>query len=278
MPTNNDLLNAARSWLGNPYMYGNNGLVITESLIQAKAKQYPANYANLQSDINRWGMTKIDKLRLSIGKRAVQCNSFTSMLLKTERSANGWLSVATESGSISTIPPVAGVTVHFPGHMGVYDGAGFVIEAKGTFYGVVKTALNTRPWRSWAKMPGITYELGDIEIMLKRGDKDLIKGGNMGTAVANWQKALEITQYEMKDNSGRVYPPDGSFGGATENATKNFQRSVNLPVTGRVDIFTYSAMIDALLAIAANRVERAKLDSCRAIIADAIITLERGVL
>ncbi|MBE6719187.1 MAG: hypothetical protein E7571_00845 [Ruminococcaceae bacterium] len=45
-----------------------------------------------------------------------------------------------------------------PGHVGVYIGGGYVIEAKGHAYGVVKTAFKGRGWKNWGKCPWITYE------------------------------------------------------------------------------------------------------------------------
>jgi murein L,D-transpeptidase YcbB/YkuD len=44
------------------------------------------------------------------------------------------------------------------GHVGVYIGGGYVIEAKGFSVGVVKTSLKSRPWKRWGKCPYITYE------------------------------------------------------------------------------------------------------------------------
>jgi hypothetical protein len=39
----------------------------------------------------------------------------------------------------------------------VYIGDGWVIESRGTKYGVVKTRLNERPWTHWLKCPFIQY-------------------------------------------------------------------------------------------------------------------------
>ena len=57
-------------------------------------------------------------------------------------------------GPIDTIPELTGLSVHYPGHTGVYIGNGYVVEARGTFYGIVKTELKARPWRHWAKLTG----------------------------------------------------------------------------------------------------------------------------
>ncbi|MFA6848768.1 MAG: SH3 domain-containing protein, partial [Selenomonadaceae bacterium] len=63
----------------------------------------------------------------------------------------------TEHGSISTMPDMPGVLVFSKGHVGVYIGDGYVVEARGFAYGVVKTSLRSRPWTSWGKCPWIEY-------------------------------------------------------------------------------------------------------------------------
>jgi cell wall-associated NlpC family hydrolase len=41
--------------------------------------------------------------------------------------------------------------------VGIYIGDGYVIEAMGTRYGVVKTRVANRNWTGWCKSPYITY-------------------------------------------------------------------------------------------------------------------------
>lgn len=43
------------------------------------------------------------------------------------------------------------------GHIGVYIGNGYVVEAMGTKYGVVRTKVEGRGWRGWCKVPSIDY-------------------------------------------------------------------------------------------------------------------------
>ena len=45
-----------------------------------------------------------------------------------------------------------------PGHVGLYVGDGWVIEAMGTKHGVKKTRLTERHWTHWLKIPYISYE------------------------------------------------------------------------------------------------------------------------
>jgi hypothetical protein len=62
-----------------------------------------------------------------------------------------------EKGAIGTIPEIPGVLVFYPGHVGVYEGNGNVIEAMGHSQGVVRTKLKDRPWKNWGKCPWIDY-------------------------------------------------------------------------------------------------------------------------
>jgi hypothetical protein len=64
---------------------------------------------------------------------------------------------ATEKGPISTLPEIPGLILHAEGHVGIYIGGGYAIEAMGTRYGVVKTRVANRNWTGWCKSPYITY-------------------------------------------------------------------------------------------------------------------------
>lgn len=47
--------------------------------------------------------------------------------------------------------------LHAEGHVGIYIGGGYAIEAMGTRYGVVKTRVANRNWTGWCKSPYIAY-------------------------------------------------------------------------------------------------------------------------
>ena len=51
-----------------------------------------------------------------------------------------------------------GLAVWRDGHIGVYIGGGYVIEAMGTKYGVVKTKLSERSFTNWLEIPYIDYD------------------------------------------------------------------------------------------------------------------------
>ena len=64
---------------------------------------------------------------------------------------------AAEKGPISTMPEIPGLAVWHQGHIGIYIGNGYAIEAMGTRYGVVKTQVAARSWTHWLKIPYINY-------------------------------------------------------------------------------------------------------------------------
>lgn len=160
MKTNTGLVNYAKAQLGKPYWYGTFGNTATKSLLATKTKQYPGHYTS----------ARMDKYNSQIGERVHDCVGLIKGYLWSETatstpkynssqdvSANGMLGKCKIQGKITTLPEIPGVLVFFSGHVGVYIGDGWVIEAKGFQYGVVKTRLNSGSWTHWGKCPFITY-------------------------------------------------------------------------------------------------------------------------
>jgi len=216
------LSSKANTW----YMYGNNGHKITEKYIQEKKNQYPDRYSD----------SHIAELRKHLGAIGYDCSSIMDLYTGQDKSANGWLSAASESGSIDSMPEIVGLSVHFNGHVGVYVGGGYVVEARGTWHGIVKTRLQDRPWRNWAKVPGISYEEEDDMIFCKRGQGSI---ASPDKDVVELQNAFVRLGIEMKSPStGKVYTvADGSYGPATSLGVQNFEKKYGMAVTDG-DTFT----------------------------------------
>lgn len=154
-------INAYESGWG--YVWGTFGSVLTEGLFQAKLEQYPDGVGNYEDFIrDNW-----------VGKRTTDCcglikgygwldpetmsiNYGTNGM--PDLGANQMYYNASESGTIDTIPEIPGLAVWHDGHIGVYIGNGYVIEAMGTKYGVVKTQLEGRGWTHWLKVEYINYD------------------------------------------------------------------------------------------------------------------------
>ena len=145
------------------YVWGTFGLVLTESLFEAKLAQYPDALAGNADFIRQtW-----------VGGRTTDCvgliKGYGWLDAETEEivyntngmpdiTANEMYHAATVSGTIDTIPETPGLAVWHDGHIGVYIGNGEVVEAMGTRYGVVKTKLEGARWTHWLKIPYISYD------------------------------------------------------------------------------------------------------------------------
>ena len=108
------------------------------------------------------------------------------------------------------------------GHVGLYIGNGYVIEAQGTKAGVVRSSVTLNKWTYWGELKGVNYgdspapaptpePTPDTKPTLRRGDK--------GAYVT-----LAQTELINKGYSCGSFGADGEFGKATETAVKAFQR------------------------------------------------------
>lgn len=161
--TNTGLVEYCKAQLGKPYWFGTFGQKASRQLFNNKKTQYPSHYTakDFESQIAR-GQKVHDCIGLVKGymwcsnpndeKPVYRSNGFP------DTSADGQFDRSKRKGySMSTIPQVAGVLVFMKGHVGVYLGDGWVIEARGHAYGVVKTKLTSRPWKRWAYIDEIEY-------------------------------------------------------------------------------------------------------------------------
>lgn len=144
------------------YVMGTYGLVLTEELLEAKLQQLPdaiepyedfirANYLGLRT-ADCIGLIKgYSWYDMDTGEIRYATNGMPDV------SADQLYANATEKGDISTLPEIPGLILHAEGHVGIYIGGGYAIEAMGTRYGVVRTAVASRNWTGWCKNPYITY-------------------------------------------------------------------------------------------------------------------------
>ena len=111
------------------------------------------------------------------------------------------------------------------GHIGLYCG-GYVIEAKGAQYGVVKSPITDKRWTWWGELKDVTYDgsapapepAPDPE-PAKDEDYPTLKRGSKGRWVTLLQTKL-ISQGYSCGSTGA----DGDFGANTEKAVKEFQK------------------------------------------------------
>ena len=238
--TNAGLVEYAKKQLGRPYWYGTFGQLASASLLSQKKAQYPKYYNQANYKVkftDQYGQKVHDCVGLIKGY--LWCDGPDSGKYKYDSSqdvsANGMLNVCKEKGPISTMPEIPGILVFMNGHVGVYIGDGYVIEAKGHDYGVVRTALKGRGWVNWGKCPWITYrqEPKITETITVTAPKS-IKRGSKGNLVKVWQ--IIIGGCEV----------DGDFGPITESQTKKFQSAQGNDVTGIVSTTDWKAGLSSL--------------------------------
>ena len=144
------------------YVWGTYGTVLTQSSFEQLCDNDPAHVGKYSDFIQE----------NYIGRRTADCVGLIKSYLWynpetrqieygygdiEDAGANKLYKSATESGPITDMPDIPGLGVWKNGHVGIYVGNGFVIQAMGTKYGVVKTRLEGSNFTNWFKIPGITY-------------------------------------------------------------------------------------------------------------------------
>lgn len=171
--TNSGLIEYAKAQVGLPYWYGCYGQTATAALYTSKKAQYPSYY------------TAAD-FAAQYGKRVHDCAGLIKGYLWSssataapvykaaqDKSASGMYSAAATKGKIATFDKVNGRLV-FKGstaakinHVGVYAD-GYVYEAKGHAYGVVKTAYKASDWTFWCQHADIECDTEEAAVSTKK--------------------------------------------------------------------------------------------------------------
>ena len=134
-----------------------------------------------------------------------------------DKGANGMLEYCKAKGmahgSMNTLPEIPGLLLHKQGHVGVYIGGGYAIEAKGFNADVVKSKVAGRGWTSWAKLPFIDYADGEGAVEAPTAPETtytlgqrLLKRGCKGSDVAELQKAPDKLGLTVKSQTQKTVP------------------------------------------------------------------------
>jgi len=144
------------------YVYGTYGEVLNESILTTKISQFPEQVGENEEFIRQhWlGGRTADCIGLIKGYAWFNCDTG-----QIEYRSNGvrdtdsdpMLDMATEKGTIDTMPDIPGIAVWMDGLIGIYVGDGQTIHAANTELGVIMTPLAQSGWTHWLKIPYITY-------------------------------------------------------------------------------------------------------------------------
>ena len=229
---NKGLVDYAKQALGLPYWNGTFGQIADEALYRQKKAQLPSQYT--ASDFpSQYGKVVHDCAGLIKGYFWKE--SFTSGYVYQSNglpdiNEEGIYNMCREKGSISSMPDVEGMLVFKfsggrPYHVGVYVGDGYVIEAKGHAYGVVRSRVGE--WHMWAKLPIMDY-VADTpdESADEKAGKGADNSGNSGKngnttrpafseSVYEWQKSATADGFGFEN-----YGCDGEWGSECEFVAK----------------------------------------------------------
>ena len=228
------LIEYAKAQLGRPYWYGTFGQAASKALYDQKKNQYPRQY---EWEYDGATAKVHDCVGLIKGYLWGDDPEDTAPVYNAaqDKSANAMYTACKTKGEMAVMPDVPGILVFLPGHVGVYIGDGEVIEARSRRYGVYKTKLTDRTWKTWGYCPYVTYETEQKVLDMKL---PVLKKGAKGEPVKAMQLLLIGYGFPMEG-----YGADGSFGGATQRALKAYQTSVGLEQDGSCGRKTWEKLL-----------------------------------
>lgn len=156
------LIEYARAQVGAPYWYACFGQKGSAQLLSYKRSVYPKFYT-AKDFSTQYGQRVHDCAGLIKG--ALWSDTPTSAPVynsKEDYGATGFYNRCTETGAIGSLPEIPGVllfkgTAKTKTHVGIYAGAGKVIEAKNHANGVIISDLKATAWKFWGKCHLIDY-------------------------------------------------------------------------------------------------------------------------
>lgn len=166
--TASGLIAYCKAQIGRPYWMGTFGQIAAAWLYQYnKSRKDIAQYYTASDFPKQYGQRVHDCIGLIKGylwsDGTDSAPGYCINPCKIDHNAQTMYNVCSPHGTIGSMPDTPGCLVFIKegntiGHVGVYIGGGYCIEAKGHAYGVVQTALKGRGWTHWGICPYITYD------------------------------------------------------------------------------------------------------------------------
>ncbi len=202
--------------VGVPYVMGTNGKVLTQAAYNDLTRRNPGGW---------FVAARLPKVKAWVGQPTTDCHGLVEWFVREQTgqaydtTADAAYNSATVKGAIGTIPELPGVCVRYKGHVGVYIGSGYVVEARGFDYGTCITVLKGRPWTHWYMHPKIKYD----EKMLPEPSPKKIKKTSNRYSIA-WLQLQLNAQIAAGYITGPVLTVDGVYGGKTAQAAAAYWR------------------------------------------------------
>lgn len=126
------------------------------------------------------------------------------------------------------------------GHVGLYIGGGWVIEASGTINGVIRSKITISKWVEWGELKGVDYGTADPDVITDPDDNmtlGTIRKGDKGPVVKYAQQLLLDRGYKLPK-----WGADGDYGNETVAAVKAFQKDWGLTQDGIIGPKTWAML------------------------------------
>jgi len=203
----------ARAQINLPYWYGTYGQRPTADLVDYKRRQYPEQWSAARvahAKANQLNAPRVYDCAGLVKSYWMQADPYTAAkyIQKYDKSAAGLKACCKTRGPIASIPAEPGLLV-FIGtrHVGIYDGKGRVIEARGFEHGVVERPLSSGGWDTWGRLdwlvqgnepapapapaPSTAFEKGDAIVLNGPVFRDSY-GTGQGRTFSNHESTITI--------------------------------------------------------------------------------------
>ena len=223
--TGKGLADYAISKIGTPYFYGSKMTKLTESFMKQMHKAYP-------SVVTDSYIAKAIRKK-QVGKVNVDCSGLVGAYRGKQIGSAQLYASAKKRMPISKVKDFAvGTVLWKEGHVGVYIGKGYCVEAKGIDYGTIKSKVSDTKWVYGLTFSDMSYDYKTKVSGTSRSKNPYtepeftVHKGDKGDSV-KW------VQTELKE-AGYNIAVDGIFGDKTFKTVKKFQKSCKIAVDGIV--------------------------------------------
>ncbi len=160
MKTRSGLVEHCKRKLGTPYVFGAKGEILTQAVLDRLAWENPGTYTSAYKA----------KAAKYIGRRCLDCSGLISDYTGRIRGSYNYHDTAVERVSIGHLnESMIGWALWKPGHIGVYIGDGWCIEAKGINYGTIRSKVSATPWQKVLKLCDIDYVADQAPVIYHEG-------------------------------------------------------------------------------------------------------------